>query len=114
MEHNEFYELYYKIALEVSNKQKGIKGAVFTDTSFETALEFAKQYKMACDGNTVNSKDSNCTIFDVSEMFSFAIVKLAFEAGYNRGSEELGSTQGLIGLELNSLDWEAWAKENLR
>lgn len=45
MENNELYELYYKIALDVAKKQKGTKGSVLVDTAFETALEFAKQYK---------------------------------------------------------------------
>lgn len=68
MENNELYELYYKIALDVAKKQKGTKGAVCVDTTFETALEFAKQYKELSDGNSANSENANCTIFDVSKM----------------------------------------------
>jgi len=51
---------------------------------------------------------------DVSGMFSFAIVKAAFEAGYYRGAQEHGSTAGWLGCKLDSLDWDEWAKENLR
>jgi hypothetical protein len=68
MENNELYELYYKIALDVAKKQKGTKGSVCVDTTFETALEFAKQYKKLSEGNPADLKNANCAIFDVSAM----------------------------------------------
>jgi hypothetical protein len=71
MENNELYELYYKISLDIAKKQKGTKGAVCVDTTYETALEFAKQYKKLSEGNPANSDNANCAIFDVVRSLRF-------------------------------------------